>query len=93
LLDDARMSSGLSSFEFSAIRSEQAILCVAAGQQTARFDPSTLFLTSWGEEFSPHRLTQLVRDHVVAAETGKKGACHLFRHTMATLMLDARVWR
>jgi integrase/recombinase XerD len=25
---------------------------------------------------------------VVAADTGKKGACHLFRHTMATLMLE-----
>lgn len=23
-----------------------------------------------------------------AAETGKRGACHLFRHTMATLMLE-----
>lgn len=51
-------------------------------------DSGVLFLTSWGEEFSPHRLTQLVRDYVVSAETGKKGACHLFRHTMATLMLE-----
>jgi integrase/recombinase XerD len=51
-------------------------------------DPGNLFLTSMGDEFSPHRLTQLVRDYVVAADTGKKGACHLFRHTMATLMLE-----
>jgi integrase/recombinase XerD len=51
-------------------------------------DPGTLFLTSFGEEFSPHRLTQVVRDHVRAAKTGKEGACHLFRHTMATLMLE-----
>ena len=51
-------------------------------------DPGNLFLTSLGDEFSPHRLTQLVRDYVVAAETGKKGACHLFRHTMATVMLE-----
>jgi len=29
-----------------------------------------------------------VRDYVDAAETGKRGACHLFRHTMATLMLE-----
>lgn len=51
-------------------------------------DPGNLFLTSMGDEFSPHRLTQLVRDYVISAETGKKGACHLFRHTMATVMLE-----
>ena len=33
-------------------------------------------------------MTQLVRGYVVAAELGKSGACHLFRHTMATLMLE-----
>ncbi|MEO6602132.1 MAG: tyrosine-type recombinase/integrase [Polyangiaceae bacterium] len=32
--------------------------------------------------------TQLVRKYVDAAELGKRGACHLFRHTMATLMLE-----
>jgi len=51
-------------------------------------DDGTLFLTAMGEELSPSRLTQLVRDYVNAADTGKKGACHLFRHTMATLMLE-----
>jgi integrase/recombinase XerD len=34
------------------------------------------------------RGVQLVRGYVDAAGTGKKGACHLFRHTMATLMLE-----
>jgi integrase/recombinase XerD len=29
-----------------------------------------------------------VREYVVAADTGKSGACHLFRHTCATLMLE-----
>jgi integrase/recombinase XerD len=29
-----------------------------------------------------------VRDHVNAAKVGKTSACHLFRHTMATLMLE-----
>ena len=29
----------------------------------------------------------MVRGYVDAAEIGKRGACHLFRHTMATLML------
>ena len=51
-------------------------------------DDGTLFLTSWGEKFTPNRLTQLVRDYVNAANTGKTGSCHLFRHTMATLMLE-----
>jgi integrase/recombinase XerD len=51
-------------------------------------DEGTLFLTSHGEAFSPARLTQLVRNYVKAAELGKTGACHLFRHTMATLMLE-----
>ena len=49
---------------------------------------STLFLTSSGEAFTPDRLTQLVRRYVEAADTGKSGSCHLFRHTCATLMLE-----
>jgi integrase/recombinase XerD len=51
-------------------------------------DDGTLFLSSLGEPFTPNRLTQLVRDYVAAADIGKTGACHLFRHTMATLMLE-----
>jgi integrase/recombinase XerD len=51
-------------------------------------DAGVLFLTNLGEAFMPNRLTQLVRDYVDAANLGKRGACHLFRHTMATLMLE-----
>jgi len=51
-------------------------------------DAGVLFLTQEGEELSPNRLTQLVREHVSAAELDKSGACHLFRHTCATLMLE-----
>lgn len=51
-------------------------------------DDGTLFLTNTGESFTPNRLTQLVRGYVDAAEIGKRGACHLFRHTMATIMLE-----
>jgi integrase/recombinase XerD len=51
-------------------------------------DPGVLFLTAQGEAFTPNRLTQLARDYVAAANLGKAGACHLFRHTMATLMLE-----
>ena len=49
---------------------------------------TTLFLTSTGEPFTPNRLTQMVREHVNAANLGKSGSCHLFRHTCATLMLE-----
>jgi integrase/recombinase XerD len=49
---------------------------------------SVLFLTNLGEEFHPVHMTKLVRDYVVAADLGKKGSCHLFRHTCATLMLE-----
>ena len=48
----------------------------------------TLFLTNTGESFTPNRLTQLVRNYVDQAQIGKRGACHLFRHTMATIMLE-----
>jgi integrase/recombinase XerD len=51
-------------------------------------DEGEHFLTQEGDALSPDRLTQLVREYVVAADTGKSGACHLFRHTCATLMLD-----
>ena len=34
------------------------------------------------------RLSRVVRGYVDAAELGKTGSCHLFRHTMATLMLE-----
>jgi integrase/recombinase XerD len=51
-------------------------------------DDGTLFLSHLGEAFTRNRMTQLVRDYVNAANTGKTGSCHLFRHTMATLMLE-----
>jgi integrase/recombinase XerD len=51
-------------------------------------DDGTLFLTTLGEAFAPNRLTQMVRETIDAANTGKRGSCHLFRHTMATLMLE-----
>ena len=51
-------------------------------------DDGIVFLTNVGLVFEPNRLTQLVRDYVDAAEIGKTGSCHLFRHTCATLMLE-----
>jgi integrase/recombinase XerD len=49
-------------------------------------DDMTVFLTAQGEPFSRDHLTATVKDRIDAAELGKTGSCHLFRHTMATLM-------
>jgi hypothetical protein len=46
-------------------------------------------LTEDGRSLPANRLTQLVREYVAAAGTGKKGACPLFRHTTATVMLES----
>jgi integrase/recombinase XerD len=50
----------------------------------------TLFLTNVGEPFSPDRMSGLARYYLEKAKLpgGKRGACHIFRHTMATLMLE-----
>ena len=47
-----------------------------------------MFLTAQGEPFSRDHMTSNVKARVDAAKLGKTGACHLFRHTMATLMLE-----
>jgi len=51
-------------------------------------DEGVLFLTRFGEAFHPAPLTNLVRGYIDAADLGKSGSCHLFRHTMATVMLE-----
>lgn len=51
-------------------------------------DDGTLFLTEYGEPLHGNRLSDLVRKHLDAAGVTKPGSCHLFRHTMATLMLE-----
>ena len=51
-------------------------------------DTETVFLTRTGRRFSPNHLSALVAKYVRSAGVGKRGACHLFRHTMATLMLE-----
>jgi integrase/recombinase XerD len=51
-------------------------------------DDGTVFLNNLGEPFHPNTLTHLVRQYVIASGVGKRGACHLFRHTAATLMLE-----
>jgi integrase/recombinase XerD len=73
---------------------ERALAWIAKYLEDARpelaIDPDdgTLFLTTYAEPFTKNRLTQLVRNYVEAADIGKKGSCHLFRHTVATVMLE-----
>jgi integrase/recombinase XerD len=52
-------------------------------------DEGWLFVHEYGEPFAKNRLTDLVKKYVQTSGVEKPGACHLFRHTMATLMLDA----
>jgi hypothetical protein len=47
-----------------------------------------LFLTRLGDPFTPDALTDRVRKVVSESGVGKKSACHMFRHTTATLMLE-----
>jgi len=47
-----------------------------------------LFLTDYGEPFIKGRLGALVKRYLHHAEIDKVGGCHLFRHAMATHMLD-----
>jgi integrase/recombinase XerD len=51
-------------------------------------DEGVLFLGDAGEGLHPDYLTQLVRHYLVQAGLQKPGACHLFRHSMATAMLE-----
>jgi integrase/recombinase XerD len=51
-------------------------------------DDGVVFLTSNGVPFTPNHLSWLARQYVKSAAIGKNGACHIFRHTMATLMLE-----
>ena len=41
-----------------------------------------------GEPFDRVYLTSVVRGYIRKAKIGKTGGCHLFRHTVATLMLE-----
>ena len=50
--------------------------------------PDNVFLDEAGRELDPHRVSRAVKKYVKLSEVDKVGSCHLFRHTMATLMLE-----
>ncbi len=57
-------------------------------QLIAGRDDGTLFLNDDGRRFSRTVLAHRVRRYIQAAGIDKPGACHLFRHAMATHMLE-----
>jgi integrase/recombinase XerD len=69
-----------------AIAWVQKYINEARPQIVSELDDMTLFLTNNGEPFSRDHITSNVKARIDAAKLGKTGACHLFRHTMATLM-------
>jgi integrase/recombinase XerD len=47
-----------------------------------------LFLSASGEPLCAGWLSRTTKAYIVAGAPGKRGSCHLFRHTAATLMLE-----
>ncbi|NBB80906.1 MAG: tyrosine-type recombinase/integrase [Verrucomicrobia bacterium] len=45
-------------------------------------------MTSYGEPFYPDVLSRKVSKYIKTAEIGRKGSCHLFRHSCATQLLE-----
>lgn len=54
----------------------------------SRASPGTLFLTERGGPIPAKYLSRIVADYISRSGVGKSGSCHLFRHTLATLMLE-----
>ena len=52
--------------------------------------PQRLFLGRQGEPLSPVWLSGIVNGYLQRIRPGKRGACHLLRHSMATSMLENR---
>lgn len=51
-------------------------------------DNGRLFLTEYGEPLVCNRITDLISKYKKAVGIDKPGSCHLFRHAMATHMLE-----
>lgn len=66
---------------------EKYILEVRAGLAVGQ-DDKALFLSLNSLRLSPGNVGKIVHEYIKQADINKSGACHLFRHTLATLMLD-----
>ncbi len=49
---------------------------------------TAIYLGQEGQRLSGSQLGRIVRHYIDSADIGKGGSCHLFRHTMATAMLE-----
>ena len=73
---------------------ERALLWIDKYKQEVRpyhylpSSPDALFLGETGKVLDPHKVSRAVKKYVKMANIDKVGSCHLFRHTMATLMLN-----
>lgn len=61
---------------------------VRPGLEIGAHAEHTLFLSDLGGPLRPNWLSQKVGEYIEAAGVNKRGACHLFRHAMATAMLE-----
>lgn len=62
---------------------------VEARPQFMTVEHDTLFVNDYGEPIGEHTVVKKVKHHIERAGIKKTGATHLFRHTMATHMLEA----
>lgn len=51
-------------------------------------DEGYLFITEYGQPMIKNRLPDMVKKYIEQAGINKPGACHIFRHSMATHMLE-----
>jgi integrase/recombinase XerD len=71
-----------------AIRWIEKYIAEARPMLVKGHDPQSLFLNSDGEPCTASNLSTWVRKYVQMSGVAPQGACHLFRHAMATAMLD-----
>jgi integrase/recombinase XerD len=66
------------------------LLIDGKGKTNTASDPAEprLFLNQYGQAISAYALSWRIRRYFDTAGINKTGACHLFRHSMATAMLD-----
>lgn len=73
---------------------ERALKWIEQYQQAIRpgyvtgFDNGILFLTDQGEKFKRGTLSNRIKRYITKAGIDVQGSCHLFRHAMATHMLE-----